>query len=72
MFKALYDLVEHDLPCGLKLSKFNTIMMFFLEVYLNLHFDDIAFRFNVNKEMLALTNLCPSVVLKKLVIRNVY
>ena len=52
MFKALYDLVEHDLPCGPKLSKFNTLRMFFLKVRLNLHFDDIAFRFNV----------CPSVV----------
>ena len=48
MFKALYDLVEHDLPCGPKLSKLNTCMIFFLlKVHLNLHFDDITFRFNL-------------------------
>ena len=60
MFKALYDLIEHDLPCG---PNRNLIFyVFFLKVRLNLHFDDIAFRFNVNKGTLALTNLCPSVV----------
>jgi len=35
--------------CGPKLSKFNSFMIFFMKVRLNLHFEDIAYRFCVNK-----------------------
>ena len=76
VFKALYDLVEHDLPCGSKLSKLNTLcFVFLLKVRLNLHFDDIAFRFNVNKRTVCshkpLSFSCTS-RLNVIVIRNVY
>ena len=56
MFKALYDLVEHDLPCGPKLSKFNTFMMFFSES------TSKPSGLMSTKELFVLTNLCPSVI----------
>ena len=78
MFKALYDLVEHNLSCGPKLSKFNAFMMllfFPLKVRLNLHFDEISFRFNVNKRTVCshkpLSFSCTS-KLNVIVIRHVY
>lgn len=49
VFKALYDLVEPDLPVGPKLSKLNTLMMFFLRVRLSYGTEDLAFRFGVTK-----------------------
>ena len=67
MFKALYDLVEYDLPCGQKLSKFNLYNVF-SEVRLNFHFDDLAFWFKLmpTKELFSLTNLYHSVVYLKI------
>ena len=49
VFKALYDLVESDLPVGPKLSKLNNLMMFFLRVRLSYGIEDLAFRFGVSK-----------------------
>ena len=48
-FKALFDLVEHDLSSGNKLSKLNVLMIFFMKICLNLCVDDIVHRFNVSK-----------------------
>ena len=47
--KELFQFVEFDLPCGQKLSKFNTFMVFLMKVRLKLQFEDIAYRFDVNK-----------------------
>ena len=47
--KELFQFVESDLPCVHKLSKFNTFMMFFMILHLNLQFEDIVYRFDVNK-----------------------
>ena len=49
VFKALYDLVESDLPVGPKLSTLNNLMMFFLRVRLSYGIEDLAFRFGVSK-----------------------
>ena len=49
MFKALFELVEPDLPAGSKLSKINTLMIFFLQILLNYGTDDIAYRFGVDR-----------------------
>ena len=45
---SLFQLVESFLPHGPKLSKFNTFMIFLMKVRLNLNFEDIAYRFDVN------------------------
>ena len=42
-------MVEHNLPSGTKLSKFNILVMFFMKICLNLCMEDIAHCFNVNK-----------------------
>ena len=44
----LFMLVEKDLPHGHKLSKFNTFLMCLMKLRLNLHFEDRAYRFDVN------------------------
>ena len=49
VFKALFELLEPDLPEGPKLSKLNTLMMFFLWIRLNYGTDDIVYRFGVNR-----------------------
>ena len=49
VFKALYDMVEPELPQGRKLSKMNTLIMFFLRIRLNYGIEDIAYRFNITK-----------------------
>uniref|UniRef100_A0A1X7UQR7 Uncharacterized protein n=1 Tax=Amphimedon queenslandica TaxID=400682 RepID=A0A1X7UQR7_AMPQE len=48
VFKALYDLVESDLPVGPKLSKLNNLMMF-LRVRFSYGIEDLAFRFSLSK-----------------------
>ena len=48
VFYALLNLITPALPDGLKLSKFQMVMMFFLKIRLSLYDEDIAYRFGVH------------------------
>ena len=48
VFHALLNLITPALPDGLKLSKFQMVMMFFLKIRLSLYDEDIAYRFGVH------------------------
>ena len=47
MLKAIYDLVEADLPSS-KVSKFSLLIMFLMKIRLNLFDEDLADRFQVH------------------------
>lgn len=48
IFQALFNLIAPALPDGLKLLKFQMLVMFFLKIRLNLYDEDIAYRFGIH------------------------
>ena len=49
VFSALFELIEMDLPEGVKLSKMNMLLIFFMKVCLNMQEEIIAHLFGVHQ-----------------------
>ena len=49
LFSAFYDLIQQHLRPHIKISKFSSVVMFLMKLWLNLLDDDIAYRFRVNR-----------------------